>query len=76
MIARLRAITSSISFGSNLARLAMLSRIVRIGVLVVAALLEGFARQLVQDLGLRLAVGWGAGALWLAWILAAGRRAA
>ena len=44
--------------------------------LVVAALLEGFARQLVQDLGLRLAVGWGAGALWLAWILAAGRRAA
>ncbi|WP_428648957.1 stage II sporulation protein M [Roseibium sp.] len=42
--------------------------------LVVAALLEGFARQLVQDITLRFAVGWGVGALWLGWFVLGGRR--
>ncbi|MEL6582251.1 MAG: stage II sporulation protein M [Pseudomonadota bacterium] len=43
--------------------------------LMVAALLEGFARQLVQSIELRLAIGWGVGALWLLWALLGGRRA-
>ncbi|WP_422378664.1 stage II sporulation protein M [Roseibium sp.] len=41
--------------------------------LLVAALLEGFARQLINDTGTRLVVGWGIGALWLAWFTLAGR---
>ncbi|MEM9197091.1 MAG: stage II sporulation protein M [Pseudomonadota bacterium] len=41
--------------------------------LVAAALLEGFARQLVQSLDARLALGWGVGLAWLIWILGAGR---
>ncbi|MGV2981212.1 stage II sporulation protein M [Camelimonas sp. ID_303_24] len=43
--------------------------------LVVAAFIEGFLRQLVQAPGWRLAIGWGAGALWAAWLLLAGRPA-
>ncbi|MFS2316696.1 stage II sporulation protein M [Maricaulis sp. D1M11] len=42
--------------------------------LFVAGLLEGFARQLVQDTELRLLIGWGIGALWLAWFTLGGRR--
>ncbi len=42
--------------------------------LVVAALLEGFGRQLVQDMTLRYLIGWSVGALWLAWFLLGGRR--
>ena len=42
--------------------------------LVVAALLEGFARQLVQTIEWRLIIGWGFGAMWLTWFLTAGRR--
>ena len=41
--------------------------------LVVAALLEGFARQMVQDMTTRYVLGWGIGLLWLTWILLAGR---
>lgn len=41
--------------------------------LLAAGLLEGFARQLVQDLEARIALGWGVGAAWLAWLLLAGR---
>ncbi len=41
--------------------------------LVAAALLEGFGRQLVQSLEWRLIIGWGVGALWLLWFLGAGR---
>jgi len=41
--------------------------------LIVAALLEGFARQLLQDMTSRYVVGWGIGALWLAWFVLGGR---
>lgn len=44
--------------------------------LVVAGLLEGFARQLVQDTGARLAVGGSMLALWLAYFFAFGRGSA
>lgn len=41
--------------------------------LVVAAVLEGYFRQLVQDPALRLAIGWGMGAVWVAYLGLAGR---
>jgi len=41
--------------------------------LFVAAILEGFFRQLVQSTELRLVIGWGIGALWLTWLLLVGR---
>lgn len=41
--------------------------------LVVAAAIEGFARQLVTDTATRLAIGWGIGGLWLAWFALGGR---
>lgn len=42
--------------------------------LVAAGLLEGYGRQLVQDIQWRIAIGWGIGALWLLWFLMGGRR--
>lgn len=42
--------------------------------LVAAALLEGFGRQLVQDMTTRYAIGWSVGALWLMWFCLPGRR--
>jgi uncharacterized membrane protein SpoIIM required for sporulation len=42
--------------------------------LVAAAFLEAFARQMVQDLTARFVIGWGVGALWLAWFVFGGRR--
>lgn len=41
--------------------------------LVVAAGIEGFLRQLVQSTEARLAIGWGIGAGWAAWLALAGR---
>ncbi len=41
--------------------------------LIVAAIVEGFLRQLVQSISLRLMIGWGLGAAWLAWLLLSGR---
>jgi uncharacterized membrane protein SpoIIM required for sporulation len=41
--------------------------------LFVAALLEGFLRQTVQDMTMRYAIGWGMGLIWLAWFFLAGR---
>lgn len=41
--------------------------------LVAAALLEGFLRQLIQSTELRLAIGWGIGLCWLGWLALAGR---
>ena len=44
--------------------------------LLAAAALEGFLRQTVQTTEVRLAIGWGIGALWAAWLLLAGREGA
>lgn len=41
--------------------------------LVVAAFVEGFLRQLVTSTPLRLGIGWGLGLIWLAWLTLAGR---
>ncbi|MDI3336416.1 stage II sporulation protein M [Defluviimonas aestuarii] len=41
--------------------------------LIVAAIVEGFLRQLVQGIGPRLLIGWGLGLVWLAWLTLAGR---
>ena len=43
--------------------------------LFVAAILEGGFRQLVQSTPLRFAIGFGVGALWLAYFCFGGRRA-
>ena len=41
--------------------------------LIFAAFIEGFLRQRVQDPILRLTIGWGFGAVWLAWLTLSGR---
>jgi uncharacterized membrane protein SpoIIM required for sporulation len=41
--------------------------------LLVAAFLEGFLRQTVQSAPMRLTIGWGVGAMWLAYFVFAGR---
>ncbi|MEL7230028.1 MAG: stage II sporulation protein M [Pseudomonadota bacterium] len=51
--------------GKDVGRLAMIAMLM----LLVAALLEGFARQLIQDTTVRLAMGWSIGGLWLLWFL-------
>lgn len=56
--------------GKDAAKLAIIAALM----LVAAAILEGFGRQLVQDMNTRLTIGWGIGALWLAWFLFTGRR--
>lgn len=52
---------------------AVLLAILAAFMLLVAGLLEGFARQLIQDAETRMAVGWGIGAFWAGWILLSGR---
>lgn len=56
--------------GRDAVKLALVAAVM----LVVAAILEGFFRQTVQDITTRYAIGWGIGLLWLAWALLAGRR--
>jgi len=58
--------------GRDAAKLAIIAAFM----LLVAALLEGFARQMITDLNTRIAVGWGVGALWLIYFLFAGRKPA
>ncbi|AJC81700.1 hypothetical protein IE4803_PA00055 (plasmid) [Rhizobium etli bv. phaseoli str. IE4803] len=41
--------------------------------LVAAAVIEGFLRQLIQDPVWRLTIGWGMGAFWASWLLLGGR---
>ncbi|MFM7336167.1 MAG: stage II sporulation protein M [Tabrizicola sp.] len=55
--------------GRDAVKLALVAAVM----LVVAAILEGFFRQTVQDMTARYAIGWGIGALWLGWIVLAGR---
>ena len=52
---------------------ACLLAIVAAIMLIAAGLLEGYARQLVQDINWRIAIGWGIGAAWLCWFLFSGR---
>ena len=56
--------------GRDATKLAVIAAIM----LVAAALLEGFGRQLVQDMNARLIIGWGIGACWLSWFAFVGRR--
>ena len=42
--------------------------------LVFAAFIEGFLRQLIQDPVARLTIGWGLGGLWVAWLTLSGRK--
>ncbi len=56
--------------GRDAVKLALVAAIM----LVAAAFLEAFARQMVQDLTARFVIGWGVGALWLAWFVFTGRR--
>lgn len=55
--------------GHDAVKLALVAAVM----LVVAAILEGFFRQTVQDMTARYAIGWGVGLIWLAWALLAGR---
>lgn len=55
--------------GRDAVKLALLAA----AMLIVAAILEGFIRQRFTDTGLRLAIGWGVAALWLAYFGLAGR---
>jgi uncharacterized membrane protein SpoIIM required for sporulation len=55
--------------GRDAVKLALVAAVM----LVVAAILEGFFRQTVQDMTARYAIGWGVGLVWLAWALLAGR---
>jgi len=54
--------------GRDAVKLALVAAVM----LLVAAILEGFFRQMVQDITTRYTIGWGVGALWLAWALLAG----
>jgi uncharacterized membrane protein SpoIIM required for sporulation len=56
--------------GHDAAKLAILAAFM----LVIAALLEGFARQLITDIQSRIVIGWSIGALWLVYFMFAGRR--
>ncbi|WP_136657677.1 stage II sporulation protein M [Nitratireductor sp. XY-223] len=44
--------------------------------LIVAGLVEGFLRQLIQATEWRLIIGWGLGLMWLGWLTLAGRTGA
>lgn len=55
--------------GRDAAKLAIMAALM----LVVAALLEGFGRQLVTGLEARIVIGWGIGLLWLVYFVRAGR---
>lgn len=55
--------------GHDAVKLAIIAAIM----LVAAAFLEGFGRQLVQDMTTRYLIGWGVGGLWLAWFVLGGR---
>ena len=56
--------------GRNAVKLALVAALM----LIVAAVIEGFSRQLVQDITARYVIGWTIGALWLAWFVLGGRK--
>lgn len=56
--------------GRDATKLALLAVLM----LVVAAILEGFFRQLVQSPETRLLIGWGFGAFWIYWLFFTGKQ--
>jgi uncharacterized membrane protein SpoIIM required for sporulation len=56
--------------GRDAAKLAIVAALM----LIAAAFLEGFGRQLIQDVDQRLLIGWSIGALWLAWFTLVGKQ--
>jgi uncharacterized membrane protein SpoIIM required for sporulation len=57
--------------GHDAVKLAILAALM----LIAAALIEGFLRQLVQEPVWRLVIGWGMGAFWVGWLAFGGREA-
>lgn len=55
--------------GRDAVKLAILAALM----LIVAAFIEGFLRQLIQDPIWRLTIGWGMGLFWVGWLLFGGR---
>ncbi|EEA93557.1 stage II sporulation protein M [Pseudovibrio sp. JE062] len=55
--------------GRDAAKLALVAAVM----LIAAAFLEGFMRQLVQDVAVRYTLGWGIGLCWLAWFILGGK---
>lgn len=55
--------------GRDAVKLAILAALM----LIVAAFIEGFLRQLIQDTIWRLIIGWGMGLFWVGWLLFSGR---
>ncbi|MEO0903311.1 MAG: stage II sporulation protein M, partial [Pseudomonadota bacterium] len=55
--------------GRDAAKLAIIAALM----LIAAALIEGFGRQLIQDRNARLIIGWTIGGLWLMWFIRGGR---
>ena len=55
--------------GRDAVKLLLLSALL----LIVAALVEGFLRQLITSTPWRLAIGWGLGLIWLCWLTLSGR---
>lgn len=55
--------------GRDAAKLALVAALM----LLVAGLVEGVGRQLINDTSQRLMIGWGLGLVWLAWFAFAGR---
>ena len=55
--------------GRDATKLALVAAIM----LIAAALLEGFGRQLIQDITYRYVLGWGIGLCWLCWFVLGGR---
>jgi len=58
--------------GRDAAKLAIVAALM----LIAAAFLEGFGRQLIQDVDMRLFIGWSIGAVWLAWFALVGKQRA
>ena len=55
--------------GRDATKLALVAAVM----LIAAALLEGFGRQLIQDITYRYVLGWGIGLCWLCWFVLGGR---
>lgn len=55
-------------------RPAVFLMILSAAMLIAAALIEGYLRQLITDPWTRIGIGWGLGLMWLAWLTLSGRK--